>query len=89
MELPETVAAVIMEPIITGGGILIPPDSYLPAVKAACERHGVLLIVDEVICGFGRTGSWFGHDAVRRARPTSSRWPRASRARTSRSPPPW
>jgi len=62
MELPETVAAVIMEPIITGGGILIPPDSYLPAVAAACERHGVLLIVDEVICGFGRTGSWFGHD---------------------------
>jgi adenosylmethionine-8-amino-7-oxononanoate aminotransferase len=61
-ELPETVAAVIMEPIITGGGILIPPDSYLPAVKAACERHGVLLIVDEVICGFGRTGAWFGHD---------------------------
>ncbi|HTE62724.1 MAG TPA: aminotransferase class III-fold pyridoxal phosphate-dependent enzyme, partial [Solirubrobacteraceae bacterium] len=61
-ELPETVAAVIMEPIITGGGILIPPDSYLPAVKAACERHGVLLIVDEVICGFGRTGAWFGYD---------------------------
>jgi taurine-pyruvate aminotransferase len=51
-----------MEPIITGGGVLIPPDSYLPAVKAACERHGVLLIVDEVICGFGRTGTWFGHD---------------------------
>ncbi|MEZ0291342.1 MAG: aminotransferase [Solirubrobacteraceae bacterium] len=61
-ELPETVAAVIMEPIITGGGILIPPDSYLPAVKAACERHGVLLICDEVICGFGRTGAWFGHE---------------------------
>jgi adenosylmethionine-8-amino-7-oxononanoate aminotransferase len=61
-ELAETVAAVIMEPIITGGGILIPPDSYLPAVKAACERHGVLLIIDEVICGFGRTGSWFGHE---------------------------
>jgi taurine-pyruvate aminotransferase len=61
-ELPETVAAVIMEPIITGGGILIPPDSYLPAVKAMCERHGVLLIVDEVICGFGRTGPMFGHE---------------------------
>jgi len=61
-ELPETVAAVIMEPIITGGGILIPPDSYLPAVKALCERHGVLLIVDEVICGFGRVGRWFGHE---------------------------
>ena len=51
-----------MEPIITGGGILIPPDSYLPAVKALCERHGVLLICDEVICGFGRTGTWFGHE---------------------------
>jgi adenosylmethionine-8-amino-7-oxononanoate aminotransferase len=61
-ELPQTVAAVIMEPIITGGGILIPPDSYLPAVKEACERHGVLLIVDEVICGFGRTGTMFGHE---------------------------
>jgi adenosylmethionine-8-amino-7-oxononanoate aminotransferase len=62
-ELPQTVAAVVLEPIITGGGILIPPDSYLPAVAEACKRHGVLLIVDEVICGFGRTGEWFGHDA--------------------------
>lgn len=60
-ELPETVAGVIMEPIITGGGVLIPPDNYLPAVKEVCERHGVLLIVDEVICGFGRTGMKFGH----------------------------
>jgi adenosylmethionine-8-amino-7-oxononanoate aminotransferase len=63
-ELPETVAAVVLEPIITGGGILIPPDSYLPAVAEACKRHGVLLIVDEVICGFGRTGAWFGHQAA-------------------------
>ena len=61
-ELPETVAAVIMEPIITGGGILIPPDSYLPAVRELCDRHGVLLIADEVICGFGRVGKMFGHD---------------------------
>ena len=60
-ELPETVAAVIMEPIITGGGILMPPENYLPAVKEVCEQHGVLLIVDEVICGFGRTGKSFGH----------------------------
>lgn len=60
-ELPETVAAVIMEPIITGGGILMPPDNYLPAVKEVCEKYGVLLIVDEVICGFGRTGKPFGH----------------------------
>jgi adenosylmethionine-8-amino-7-oxononanoate aminotransferase len=62
-ELPQTVAAVVLEPIITGGGILIPPDSYLPAVAEACRRHGVLLIADEVICGFGRTGHWFGHQA--------------------------
>ena len=60
-ELPETVAGVIMEPIITGGGIIIPPENYLPAVEEVCERHGVLLIVDEVICGFGRTGKRFGH----------------------------
>lgn len=60
-ELPETVAAVIMEPIITGGGIIMPPENYLPEVKEVCERYGVLLIVDEVICGFGRTGSRFGH----------------------------
>ena len=60
-ELPQTIAGVIMEPIITGGGILIPPDNYLPAVKEICEENGVLLIVDEVICGFGRTGKPFGH----------------------------
>jgi taurine-pyruvate aminotransferase len=60
-EFPETVAGVIMEPIITGGGIIIPPENYLPAVKEVCERYGVLLIVDEVICGFGRTGKKFGH----------------------------
>jgi adenosylmethionine-8-amino-7-oxononanoate aminotransferase len=51
-----------MEPIITGGGILIPPDSYMPAVRELCDRHGVLLIADEVICGFGRTGSMFGYE---------------------------
>lgn len=59
-ELSETIAAVIMEPIITGGGVLIPPDGYLQAVKEVCEKHGALLIVDEVICGFGRTGKPFG-----------------------------
>jgi taurine-pyruvate aminotransferase len=60
-ELPETVAGVIMEPIITGGGILVPPDGYVEEVARICERHGVLFIVDEVICGFGRTGKRFGH----------------------------
>ncbi len=57
----ETVAAFIMEPIIAGGGILIPPDDYLPRVREICTRHGVLLIVDEVVTGFGRTGISFAH----------------------------
>ncbi|WBL13931.1 aspartate aminotransferase family protein [Sutcliffiella sp. NC1] len=59
-ELSETIAAMIMEPIITGGGILTPPENYLQQVKKTCEKHGALLIVDEVICGFGRTGKPFG-----------------------------
>ncbi|RAS79289.1 aspartate aminotransferase family protein [Priestia endophytica] len=59
-ELSETIAGVIMEPIITGGGILMPPKEYLQGVKNICEHHGALLIVDEVICGFGRTGEPFG-----------------------------
>lgn len=59
-ELSETIAAMIMEPIITGGGVLIPPDGYMKAAKEVCEKHGTLLIVDEVICGFGRTGKPFG-----------------------------
>ncbi|MDX8366442.1 aspartate aminotransferase family protein [Cytobacillus sp. IB215665] len=60
-ELSETMAAVIMEPIITGGGILMPPDGYMKGVKKVCEKHGSLLISDEVICGFGRTGEPFGY----------------------------
>ncbi len=59
-ELSETIAAMIMEPIITGGGVLVPPDGYMKAAKDVCEKHGALLIVDEVICGFGRTGKPFG-----------------------------
>lgn len=59
-ELSETIAAMIMEPIITGGGILVPPEGYMKAAKEVCEKHGALLIVDEVICGFGRTGKAFG-----------------------------
>lgn len=59
-ELSETVAGVIMEPIITGGGVLVPHESYLPKVREICDKHGALLIVDEVICGFGRTGEKFG-----------------------------
>jgi adenosylmethionine-8-amino-7-oxononanoate aminotransferase len=60
-EGPGTVAAFIMEPIIAGGGVLIPPDDYLPRVREICDRHGVLLIVDEVVTGFGRTGNLFAH----------------------------
>jgi len=60
-ELPETVAGVIIEVIITGGGILMPPDGYVEEVARICERAGALLIVDEVGCGFGRTGKKFGY----------------------------
>ncbi|RLL43808.1 aspartate aminotransferase family protein [Oceanobacillus piezotolerans] len=60
-EQKETIAAVIMEPLITGGGILIPHPVYVQEVERICKRHGVLLIIDEVICGFGRTGKTFGH----------------------------
>ncbi len=57
----ESVAAVIMEPIISGGGVLIPPDNYLPRVREICDRYGIVLIFAEVGSGFGRTGSLFGH----------------------------
>ncbi len=60
-EGPETVAAFIMEPIIAGGGVLVPPDDYLPKVREICTRYGVLLILDEVVTGFGRTGEIFAH----------------------------
>ncbi len=60
-EGPETVAALLMEPIISGGGVLAPPDEYLPRVRAICDEYGVLLIFDEVVSGLGRTGELFGH----------------------------
>ena len=59
-ELSDTIAGVIMEPFITGGGVLIPHESYLPRVREICDKHNALLILDEVICGFGRTGKKFG-----------------------------
>lgn len=59
-EGPETVGAVIAEPIQGAGGLVVPPDDYFPLVRAICDKYEVLLIVDEVICGFGRTGAWFG-----------------------------
>jgi taurine-pyruvate aminotransferase len=60
-ELLDTVAGVIMEAVITGGGIIVPPDGYVEEVARICERTGVLLIIDEVGCGFGRTGKKFGY----------------------------
>ncbi len=67
MEGAETVAAVILEPVIGGGGIFPAPDGYLPRVREICDRHGVLMILDEVITGFGRTGKLFAleHSGVR------------------------
>jgi adenosylmethionine-8-amino-7-oxononanoate aminotransferase len=66
MEGPETVAAVIAEPVMGGGGIFPAPEGYLERLRATCDRYGVLLILDEVITGFGRTGKLFGfeHSAI-------------------------
>jgi taurine-pyruvate aminotransferase len=61
-EGPETVAEVIIEPIMSAVGVAVPPDGYLPAVAELCRKHGVLLHVDEVINGFGRTGRLFAHE---------------------------
>ncbi|MBW2279911.1 MAG: aminotransferase class III-fold pyridoxal phosphate-dependent enzyme [Deltaproteobacteria bacterium] len=60
-EGPETVAGFLMEPIIAGGGVLVPDDAYLPKVREICDRHGVLLMLDEVVNAFGRTGAMFAH----------------------------
>lgn len=57
---PDRVAAFFVEPVIGAGGVLLPPAGYIEAVAEICGRHGVLLIADAVICGFGRLGSWFG-----------------------------
>lgn len=57
---PERVAAFIGEPVQGAGGVIIPPASYWPRIQDICRRYGILLISDDVICGFGRLGSWFG-----------------------------
>ncbi|MEM6624792.1 MAG: aspartate aminotransferase family protein, partial [Pseudomonadota bacterium] len=59
---PENVAAFIGEPIQGAGGVIIPPDSYWPEIQRICHQYDVLLIADEVICGFGRTGNWWGSE---------------------------
>ncbi len=61
-EGPETVAAFIAEPVQAAGGVIIPPEGYFPAVQEVLRRYDVLMIADEVVCGFGRLGQWFGSD---------------------------
>jgi taurine--2-oxoglutarate transaminase len=59
MEGPQTIAAFILEPVTGTNGILVPPDGYLEGVRKLCDTHGILMIADEVMSGFGRTGAWF------------------------------
>jgi taurine--2-oxoglutarate transaminase len=62
LENPATVAAIVVEPVTGAAGGFPLPDGYLPRLRQLCDRHGILLIADEVITGFGRTGAWFGVD---------------------------
>lgn len=59
-EGPDTIAAMIVEPVMGAGGVIIPPANYFPRLATLLREHGILLLCDEVICGFGRTGEWFG-----------------------------
>jgi taurine---2-oxoglutarate transaminase len=59
LEGPQTIAAIIIEPVTGTNGILIPPDGYLQGLRKLCDKYGILLIADEVMAGFGRTGEWF------------------------------
>jgi len=61
-EGPHTIAAIFLETIVGTNGILIPPDGYLQGVRELCDRHGILMVADEVMAGFGRTGRWFAVD---------------------------
>jgi taurine--2-oxoglutarate transaminase len=62
LEGPNTIAALILEPVTGTNGILIPPDGYLQGIRDLCDKYGILLIADEVMAGFGRTGAWFSID---------------------------
>ena len=59
LEGPHTIAAFILETVTGTNGVLVPPDGYLQGVRALCDKHGILMIADEVMSGFGRTGKWF------------------------------
>ena len=62
LEGPQNIAAFILEPVTGTNGVLVPPDGYLRGVREICTRHGILMIADEVMSGFGRTGEWFAVD---------------------------
>ncbi|MBB96796.1 MAG: aspartate aminotransferase family protein, partial [Rhodobacteraceae bacterium] len=59
-EGPDTVGALCLEPVTAGGGVITPPEGYWQKVQEICAKYGVLLHIDEVVCGVGRTGQWFG-----------------------------
>ncbi|WP_396270137.1 aspartate aminotransferase family protein [Ideonella sp.] len=61
---PEKVAAFIGEPVQGAGGVIVPPETYWPEIQRICDKYGILLVSDEVICGFGRTGNWFGCETM-------------------------
>lgn len=56
----DTIAAFIMEPVLGAGGVIVPPESFMKLVREICDKHGILMISDEVVTGFGRTGAWSG-----------------------------
>ena len=60
-EGPENVGAVVLEPVTAGGGVIVPVPEYFPIIQEICQKYDVLLHIDEVVCGFGRTGEWFGY----------------------------
>ena len=60
-ENADTVGAVVLEPITAGGGVIVPPPNYFDIISEICQKYDVLLHIDEVVCGLGRTGKWFGH----------------------------
>jgi taurine---2-oxoglutarate transaminase len=62
LEGPQNIAAFILEPVTGTNGVLVPPDGYLEGVREICTKHGILMIADEVMSGFGRTGEWFAVD---------------------------
>ena len=60
-EGPDTVGSVVLEPITAGGGVLVPVPEYFPIIEQICKKYDILLHIDEVVCGLGRTGKWFGY----------------------------